>query len=223
MTQYDLTLLKFDGSGNLQWAQLAGGSGNESSNAVQQTSDGGYVVAGVTASFGTGGQDALLLKYASSGVLRWARTAGGSGDDTADFVQQTSDGGFIVSGHTNSFGAGGTAVFLLKFDSTGRLQWARAGGGSTSGTSVQQTSDGGYFVAGSTASFGAGGSDILLIRPDANGNVAGCADWAFVTPSIGTTFPSTSTSYGVDSPSFSVSVPSLTVAPAPLTPNNKCP
>src|SRR5438309_6776965 len=77
-TQYDLTLLKFDGSGNLQWAQLAGGSADESGNAVQQTSDGGYIVAGATASFGSGGQEVLLLKYASSGTLQWARTAGGS-------------------------------------------------------------------------------------------------------------------------------------------------
>lgn len=221
-TQYDATLLKFDGSGNLQWAQLAGGSAIDSGNSVQQTSDGGYIVAGATASFGAGGQDVLLLKYDASGTLQWARTAGGSGDDEADSVQQTSDGGYILSGRTASFGVGQNTL-LLKYDGSGTLQWARAGGGSTSGSSVQQTTDGAYIVVGSTASFGAGGSDILLIRTDANGNIAGCSDWSSVSPSIGTTFPSAATSYGVDSPSFSVSAPSLTVAPAPLTPNNKCP
>jgi hypothetical protein len=219
---YDLTLLKFDGSGNLQWAQLAGGSGNESGNAVQQTTDGGYIVAGATASFGAGGQDVLLLKYDSAGGLQWARTAGGSGDDEADSVQQTSDGGFIVSGRTASFG-GGQNTLLLKYDGSGTLLWARAGGGSTSRTSVQQTADGGYILAGSTGSFGAGGSDILLIRTDANGNIAGCSNWSPVTPSIGTTFASATTSYSVDSPSFSVGAPLLTVATATLTPNNKCP
>ncbi len=190
---------------------------------ITHRSDGGYIVAGATASFGAGGQDALLSKYDSTGTLQWARIVGGSGDEVADSVQQTSDGGYVVSGHTSSFGAVGTVIFLLKFDSTGALQWARAGGGSTSGTSVQQTSDGGYIVAGSTASFGAGGSDILLIRTDANGNIAGCSDWSSVSPSIGMTFPSAATSYAVDSPSFSVSSPTLTVAAAPLTSNSKCP
>jgi Abnormal spindle-like microcephaly-assoc'd, ASPM-SPD-2-Hydin len=222
-TQYDLSLLKFDGSGNLQWAQLAGGSGNESGNAVQQTTDGGYIVAGATASFGAGGQDVLLLKYDGSGTLQWARTAGGSGDEAADSVQQTSDGGYIVSGHTSSFGASGTVVVLLKFDSAGAFQWARAGGGSTSGTSVQQTTDGAYILAGSTASFGAGGSDVLLIRTDASGNVAGCAGWSSVSPSIGTIFPSAATSYSVDSPSFSIGAPTFTTIAAPLTSNNICP
>jgi uncharacterized protein YvpB len=223
-TTYDVTLLKFDLSGNLQWAQLAGGSAYNAGNAVQQTSDGGYVVAGVTASFGAGGQDVLLLKYDGSGALQWARTAGGSGDDAADSVQQTSDGGYIVSGHTASFGAGGTVIFLLKFDSTGTLQWAKAGGGgSTSGTSVQQISGGGYVVAGSTASFGAGGSDVLLIKTDANGNIAGCVNWSSVSPSIGTTFPSAATSYGIDSPSFGVSARTLSVLFAlPLTSNTQC-
>lgn len=195
---YDLTLLKFDASGTLQWAQLAGGSAYDYGASVQQTSDLGYIVAGSTASFGAGGQDVLLLKYDGSGVLQWARTAGGSGDDAADSVQQTSDGGYIVSGRTNSFGVG---LLLIKFDSTGALQWAKAGGGPQSfsvagsnfGTSVQQTFDGGYVVAGSTTSFGAGGSDVLLIKTDANGNIAGCANWSSVSPNIGTTFPSAAT------------------------------
>ena len=152
----DVVLLKFDGSGNLQWAQLAG-STHDSANSVRQTSDGGYIVAGATASFGAGGQDALLLKYDSSGTLQWARIVGGRGDEAADSVRQTSDSGYIVSGHTSSFGGSGTVVLLLKFDSSGTLQWARAGGGSTGGTAVQQTSDGNYMVAAPTASFGAGG------------------------------------------------------------------
>jgi len=120
-TQYDLTLLKFDGSGNLQWAQLAGGSGNESGNAVQQTSDGGYIVAGATASFGAGGQDVLLLKYDASGTLQWARTAGGSGDDEADSVQQTSDGGYISAGITAAFGSNISDAWVMKLDGNGDI------------------------------------------------------------------------------------------------------
>ena len=125
-------------TGLLLGAQLGAGSGYDSGNSVQQTSDGGYIVAGVTASFGARGQDVLLLKYDGSGTLQWARTAGGTGDDAADFVQQTSDGGYIVSGHTASFGTGQN-VLLLKYDAAGTLQWAKSGGGSISSTSVQQT------------------------------------------------------------------------------------
>ena len=218
----DVVLLKFDGSGNLQWAQLAG-STHDSANSVRQTSDGGYIVAGATASFGAGGQDALLLKYDSSGTLQWARIVGGSGDEAADSVRQTSDSGYIVSGHTSSFGGSGTVVLLLKFDSSGTLQWARAGGGSTGGTAVQQTSDGNYTVAASTASFGAGGVDLLLIRTDANGNIAGCSDWSSVNPSIDTTtFPSAAMLYTIDSPTFSVGAPTFSVDTPSLTSSDQC-
>jgi hypothetical protein len=221
---YDLSLLKFDGSGKLQWAQLAGGGGHEQGSAVRQTSDGGYIVAGHTNSIDRNGRrDVLLLKYDGSGTLQWARTVGGTVNDDADSVEQTSDGGYIVSGRTNSFGAGATALYLIKFDGAGTLQWARAGGVSTgSSTSVQQTSDGGYFLAGSTTSFGAGGSDILLIRTDASGNIAGCTDWSSVSPSIGTTFPSAPASFGISSPSLSASAHTLSVVAVPLTSNNKC-
>jgi hypothetical protein len=77
--QYDASLLKFDSSGNLQWAQTAGGTNNEQANAVRQTADGGYIVAGATRSTGAGGQDSLLLKYDGTGTLQWARTGGGHG------------------------------------------------------------------------------------------------------------------------------------------------
>jgi hypothetical protein len=221
-SDYDLSLLKFDVSGNLQWAQLGVGSGYDKGSSVQQTSDGGYIVAGVTSSFGAGGQDVLLLKYDSTGTLQWARTAGGSGDEAADFVQQTSDGGYIVSGHTASFGTGQN-VLLLKYDAAGTLQWAKSGGGSTTSTSVQQTADGGYLVAGSTASFGAGGSDVLLIRTDSNGDVAGCAAWSSVTPSAGTTFPSSPISYTLGSATLTTGAPTFTTVTAPLTSTNICP
>lgn len=219
---YDVSLLKFDGSGNLQWAQLAVGNDFDAASAVQQTFDGGYVVAGVTASAGAGGQDVLLLKYDALGTLQWARTAGGSGDDAADSVQQTTDAGYIVSGHTSSFGAGRSVHFLIKFDSAGSLQWAKAGVGSAGVTSVQQISDGGYVMAGSTADFGAGGSDVLLIRTDQSGNIAGCATWLSVSPSIGTIFQSTSASPSIESPTIDMSAGALNVNIGPLTLNTQC-
>ena len=168
----DVFLLKTDASGNLQWAETFGGVYFDVAYSVQQTSDGGYIVAGYTYSFGAGSYDVFLLKTDASGNLQWAKTFGGSGGDYAWSVQQTSDGGYIVAGFTGSFGAGGD-VFLLKTDASGNLQWAKTFGGSDydRAYSVQQTSDGGYIVAGYTYSFGAGGYDVFLLKTDASGNL----------------------------------------------------
>jgi len=169
----DVFLLKTDASGNLQWAKTFGGIYDDWAFSVQQTSDGGYIVAGWTISFGAGGADVFLLKTDASGNLQWAKTFGGSFDDWAYSVQQTSDGGYIVAGYTLSFGAGGADVFLLKTDASGNLQWAKTFGGSSwdEPFSVQQTSDGGYIVAGYTESFGAGSYDVFLLKTDASGNL----------------------------------------------------
>ena len=170
---YDVFLLKTDASGNLQWAKTFGGSSGDFAYSVQKTSDGGYIVAGYTGSFGAGGADVFLLKTDASGNLQWAKTFGGSDWDYAYSVQQTSDGGYIVAGETVSFGAGSNDVFLLKTDASGNLQWAKTFGGSNGdgARSVQQTSDGGYIVAGYTGSFGAGSNDVFLLKTDASGNL----------------------------------------------------
>jgi len=169
----DVFLIKTDASGNLQWAKTFGGSGWQGASSVQQTSDGGYIVAGGTWSFSAGNNDVFLLKTDASGNLQWAKTFGGGAWEEARSVQQTSDGGYIVAGYTYSFGAGSDNVFLLKTDASGNLQWAKTFGGSgwQGASSVQQTSDGGYIVAGYTGSFGAGDYDVFLLKTDASGNL----------------------------------------------------
>jgi hypothetical protein len=104
---------------------------------------------------------------------RWTTTLGGSADDEAWFVEQTSDGGYIVVGTTQSFGAGGSDVYLIKTDQNGLELWSKTFGGSDydEAHSVQQTSDGGYIVAGRTRSFGADvEGDMYLIKTDGDGN-----------------------------------------------------
>jgi len=169
----DVFLIKTDEFGNLQWAKAYGRTGADLAFSVQQTSDGGYIVAGYTTSFGAGGADFFVVKTYANGNIQWAKTYGGTGADTAWSVQQTSDGGYIVAGYTTSFGAGNNDIFLIKTDANGDVQWAKAygGAGDDRAYSVQQTSDGGYIVAGETRSFGAGGSDIFLIKTDEFGNV----------------------------------------------------
>jgi outer membrane protein assembly factor BamE (lipoprotein component of BamABCDE complex) len=170
----DIFLIKTDANGNIQWAKTYGGTYGDWAYSVQQTSDGGYIVAGYTASFGAGGGDIILIKTDANGNIQWAKTYGGTRWDYASSVQQTSDGGYIVAGGTYSFGAGwDDDIFLIKTDANGNIQWAKTYGGASGdgAMSVQQTSDGGYIVANYTLSFGAGWLNIFLIKTDANGNV----------------------------------------------------
>jgi len=156
----------------VRFVRSYGRPGYNEARSVQRTSDGGYIVAGRTFYLGGGGWDILLIKIGTNGDVQWAKTYGGTSDDWAYSVQQTSDGGYIVVGGTLSFGAGWYDIFLIKTDAFGNVQWAKTYGeaGDDGAYSVRQTSDGGYIVAGYTWSFGAGG-DILLIKTDANGNV----------------------------------------------------
>ncbi|MBN1148889.1 MAG: hypothetical protein JXA78_16635 [Anaerolineales bacterium] len=162
----DIFLLKYEGDGTLSWAKISGGSDNDRANSVKQTSDGGYIVAGDTDSYGADGFNVLLIKYAADGTRSWARTAGGGGDDHANEVKQTIDGGFIVAGETSSWGAGDKDVLLLKYAEGGAFSWAKTAGGTSldRALSVEQAMDGGYIVAGCTWSFGAGNADVLLLK-----------------------------------------------------------
>jgi hypothetical protein len=170
---YDAFLVKTDAYGNIIWAKTYGGTSGDYAFSLQQTSDGGYILAGSTSSFGVGGSDAFLVKTDANGNVIWAKTYGGTSDDLFYNFLQTSDGGYILAGSTSSFGAGGSDVFLIKTDANGNIIWAKTYGGTSSdgAFSVQQTSDGGYILAGYTSSFGAGGFDVFLIKTDANGNI----------------------------------------------------
>jgi uncharacterized delta-60 repeat protein len=134
------------------WAKTYGGAGDDVPYSVRETSDGGYILAGDTTSYGAGGSDVWVLKLTSTGSVEWQKTYGGSRDDMAQSVEQTVDGGYIVAGRTDSFGAGRYDVWVLKLDSTGGVRWQKTYGGSydDSARSIQQTSDGGYIVAGLT-------------------------------------------------------------------------
>jgi len=168
----DVYLVRTNTAGDTLWTQTIGGADHDWSESVQQTADGGFVLAGTTKSFGVGQQDCYLVKVKPNGDTLWTRTLGGMQDDDGYCVQQTADGGYILVGCTFSFGAGESDVYLVKTDAKGDTLWTRAFGGTSYdyGCSVRQTSDGGYVVAGYTYSFGAGYTDVYLIKTDANGD-----------------------------------------------------
>jgi hypothetical protein len=170
---HDVYVVKLDANGNLQWTKTIGGPESEEGNSLIQTSDGGYAIAGYTASFGAGGYDVYVVKLDANGNLQWTKTIGGKKEDMGSSIIQTSDGGYVIAGVTQSFGAGKWDVYVVKLDANGNLQWTRTigGPGDEIGQSLIQTSDGGYAIAGSTTSFGAGEGDVYVVKLDAYGNL----------------------------------------------------
>jgi len=173
----DVVLLKINSNGEEEWSKSFGKMNYpDSGYSVQQTDDGGYIIAGVTMSYGEGLDDIWLIKTDSWGTEQWNKTFGGSHYDYGYSVQQTNDGGYIIVGKTNSYGTGTDEdILLIKTNSGGIEQWNKTFDGSNyeSGNSVQQTNDGGYIIVGSTNSFGVGDYDIWLVKVNKN-----------VTPSI---------------------------------------
>lgn len=163
---YDSWLVKTDASGDTLWTRTYGGTEADQLLDVQQTADGGYIVTGHTMSCGEGLEDLWLAKTNASGDTLWTKTFGGSEADRGDCVRQTTDGGYIVTGYTQSFGAGSDDLWIIKTDASGDTLWTKTFGGSEveRGHCIQQISDGEYIIAGHTFSFGHGESDVWLIR-----------------------------------------------------------
>ncbi|MFL9834899.1 T9SS type A sorting domain-containing protein [Chryseobacterium terrae] len=162
----DFWIVKLDPSGIIQWQKSLGGSYGDMANAIQQTSDGGYIVVGESSSINGdvtgnhGNADYWIVKLDPSGNLQWQKSLGGSNRDAANSVKQTLDGGYIVAGESNSTNGdvtgnhGNYDYWIVKLDPSGNLQWQKSLGGSLydAANSIQQTFDGGYIVAGGSNS-----------------------------------------------------------------------
>lgn len=173
MTSGDLVLLKLDADGDTVWVKTYGGSSYDFGSAISPTADSGFIICGLTNSFGSGGSDIWLLKIDAEGDTAWTRTFGGYSDDEAWAVQQTSDGGYIITGYTASFGVDNWDVYVVKTNSGGDSLWAKIYGGSgyDVGMSATETQDNGYAVTGTLDGNNEWmGGDVLLLKLDANGD-----------------------------------------------------
>jgi hypothetical protein len=172
--QYDAYLVRTDANGDTLWTKTYGGSEYEFGYSVVVTPDSGFIVAGVTTSFGAGGRDIYLVKTNSMGDTVWTKTYGGTNHDAAGTIIPTSDGSYLIVGTTYSSGAGGADLYILKIDANGDSLWSVTHGGSSSetGWSVEETVDGGFIIAGQTLSFGAGNQDAYVVRTDSVGGLA---------------------------------------------------
>ncbi len=141
-------LVKTDAKGELQWKRLfntAGGFNN--GYCVRQTIDGGFIIVGESNAGGSGGFDIVAIKTHPNGEPAWTHYFGGTGYDHGYSVQQTTDGGYIISGKTDSLNGMG-AIVIVKTDPNGALTWSRTYNNKGKGNSIFQTDDGGYVFTG---------------------------------------------------------------------------
>ena len=175
----------------MDWLKNIGGSGSDMFYSVKQTSDGGYIAAGATASSNgdlnnnKGSDDALIVKLDDKGSITWIKNIGGSSSEYFNTVQQTSDGGYIAAGYSQSSNGdignnkGELDALIVKLDGNGNIVWLKNVGGSKSESfeDAQQTSDGGYIAVGYSNSndgdltSNRGYDDAILVKFDTNGNI----------------------------------------------------
>jgi len=171
-TDYDAYIVKIDSIGDTLWTRTYGGIAYDDAQCIKPTEDGGFIVVGSRNCYAPTFYDIWVLKLDSYGDTMWTKTYGGSDSEIGRSIAQTDDGGFIITGHTYSYGAGTNDVYLIKTDTFGDTLWTTTFGGSgyEEGNSVIITNEGGYAVAGYTSSYGAGINDVYLIKTDWSGS-----------------------------------------------------
>ncbi|MGF9891114.1 fibronectin type III domain-containing protein [Priestia megaterium] len=190
---FDAIMARFDSNGNKVWMKNIGGSKQEAFNSINLTKDGNLILASESSSsngelLGTRGYaDMIFAKYDYNGNQIWAKSYGGNRNDYFSYAVETSDGGFVgvgysdsTTGDLSSLNKGGVDATIIKVDKNGNKIWMKSLGGTGSDTfySVVETPDGGYIANGSTTSPAGGDipaingvSDVLVVKYDSNGNV----------------------------------------------------
>jgi hypothetical protein len=169
---YDFHVVHFEEGSDTLWTHRYGGESDEHCYGMLKTSDGGYLLNGSTRSFKVSNQDLYLVRTTGSGNVLWSKTYGGSEFEVPGSIAPADDG-YIISGSTNSLGAGANDVLLIRIDADGDTMWTRTFGGPFDeiASNVVSLEDGGFAVCGYTSSFGAGSNDLFILRTDENGDL----------------------------------------------------
>jgi len=164
-------LIRTDAWGSEQWRKYYGQSFADQLESMAATSDGGFVMAGVTETTDLSYQ-MFVVRTDSNGDTLWTKTYGGSQWDIAKKIIALADGGFALVGQTYSYGNGQGDAYLLRLDMLGDTIWTRTYGGTNPDglNSIGSTSDGGFILAGYTESAGMGGKDIWILRTTSIGD-----------------------------------------------------
>lgn len=182
MNTEDYWVVKLNDTGKIQWEHCFGGNAQDEGKCAKQTKDGGYIVCGYAFSNNgdvtgnNGFHDSWIIKLSPSGAIQWQKCYGGYGQEHAEYIEQTLDGGYIIAGQASSNTLPGfhraTDAWIFKIDSIGTLQWQKPMGGTYYEvfTSTTQTNDGGYIVAGFAGSTDGdipanhGGGDVWVVK-----------------------------------------------------------
>ena len=169
----DIWVLKLENNGNIQWQKAIGTADEDVAYSIIQTDDGGYLISGYT--YISGFSYVLLLKFDGAGATEWSKAYRGLLSEEGICVRQTLDDGYIVAGNTNSFGAGGMDILVMKLDSNGDIIWEKSVGGAERDEvySLVIALDGGCVLCGATSSFGASEKDAWVLKLNTAGNI----DW----------------------------------------------
>ncbi len=151
---YDVFLVKVDKNGILLWQKTIGGTNWDFANCIQQTTDGGFIIAGSTFSYGYGNSDGYVIKTDASGNVTWSKFFGGIKDDEFKSVIQTVDGGYALTGNTKSYGDINGDAWVFKLLANGDSSWSKQYGGSKEdfGNKVYQLQNLELVVVGGTKS-----------------------------------------------------------------------
>ncbi len=173
-TLSDIWLIKTDSEGEEEWSQVYGGAGFDEGYAVDQTSDGGFIIGGYTSSIGNGLKDAWVIKTNSLGAVEWEITYGNSKDDCCYDIRQSTDGGYIICGTTTLQNNNLCDILVVKIDSVGTIMWDSSIGDNDSadqGFSVTETSSGDFVIVGYSSPGINGFSDIRLFKMSTSGTL----------------------------------------------------
>jgi hypothetical protein len=179
--QMDFWLIRTDSNGNHLWNRTYGGSFRDHGFSILEHNDGGFVLMGMTTSFGGADKDMWLVHTDSAGNHLWNYTYGGGQLDEGLSMVKCSDGGFAISGYSDQ--TGNREVWLVRTDSDGTLLWERYHGLThrERGEAIVQLSDGGFLIAGNTEDAGTGASDMWLLRTNSTGHL----EWNRIHAGIG--------------------------------------